>query len=160
MRICSISSEPMSTPASATTLTNTQNTSTNTSNSAATSISAQNSSSANTSATSKPSPEEIIPCVQTLQHAAKLAIQQDKKIMLDYYVESLNEKAFIGEDLTSKERVLIKTRKDFTSLVQKIYKVGEDYLILTENSIYVVSTKIKKRPINLSSLDYDYNDEE
>jgi hypothetical protein len=108
----------------------------------------------------KPQEEPVIPSAATLQNAAKLAIQQDKKIMLDYYVESLSEKAFIGEDATSKDRVLIKTRKDFTSLVQKLYKTGDDFLIMTENSIYIVSSKIKKRPINLANLDYDYNDEE
>lgn len=113
-----------------------------------------------TTTVSKPQ-EIVIPSATTLTSVAKLAIEQDKKIMLDYYVESLNEKAFIGEDATSKDqRVLIKTRKDFTSLVQKIYKVGDDYLIMTENSIYVVSCKIKKRPINLASLEYDYNDDE
>ena len=104
--------------------------------------------------------DTVIPSAATLQNAAKLAIQQDKKIMLDYYIESLNEKAFIGEDAKTNERVLIKTRKDFTSLVQKLYKTGDDFLIMTENSIYIVSSKIKKRPINLASLDYDYNDDE
>jgi hypothetical protein len=104
--------------------------------------------------------EDVIPTATTLQQAAKLAISQDKRIMLDYYNDSLNEKAFIGEDQESKERVLIKTRKDFTSLVQKIFKVGDDYLIMTENSIYVVSTKIMKRRVNLASLEYDYNDDE
>lgn len=113
-----------------------------------------------TAAAAKPATEDVIPTATTLQQAAKVAIQQDKKIMLDYYNDSLNEKAFIGEDQETKERILIKTRKDFTSLVQKIFKVGDDYLILTENSIYIVSTKIMKRRVNLASLDYDYNDDE
>ena len=104
--------------------------------------------------------DDVIPSALTLQNAAKLAIKQDKKIMLDYYVESLNSKAFIGEDHSTKERVLIKTRKDFTSLIQKIFKVADDFLVMTENSVYIVSANIKKRQVNLASLDYDYNDDE
>ena len=104
--------------------------------------------------------ESVIPTVGTLQQAAKLAIQQDKRIMLDYYNDSLNEKAFIGEDQGTKERILIKTRKDFTSLIQRVYKVGDDFLIMTENSIYITSANIMKRRVNLASLDYDYNDDE
>lgn len=128
------------------------------------STNAPNSSAVSTTPTQTPvqkaPSEEVVPTAQTLQQAAKLAITQDKRIMLDYYNDSLTEKAFIGEDQETKERVLIKTRKDFTSLVQKIFKVGDDYLIMTENSIYVVSTKIMKRRVNLASLEYDYNDDE
>ncbi len=120
---------------------------------------------ANVPAASTPTPavaaaDLVIPTAQTLLQAARLAIQQDKRIMLDYYNDSLNEKAFIGEDHDTKERVLIKTRKDFTSLIQKILKTDNDYLVLTENSLYIVSAKTMKRRINLASLEYDYNDDE
>ena len=108
----------------------------------------------------KQAAESVTPTVATLQQAAKLAIQQNKRIMLDYYNDSLTEQAFIGEDQGTKERVLIKTRKDFTSLIQRVFKVGDDYLVMTENSIYIVSAKIMKRRVNLASLDYDYNDDE
>lgn len=103
---------------------------------------------------------ETIPPADTLLQCARLAIQQDKRVMLDYYNDSKTDKAFIGQDPDTKERVLIKTKRDFTSLIQKLYKVGEDYLIMTENSIYVVSTSIKMRKINMASLEYDYNDDE
>jgi hypothetical protein len=87
--------------------------------------------------------------------AARLAIQQDKPIQLDYYVETATNRAFIGEDPETKEKVLVKSREEFTSLVSKMYKVGEDFLIMTENSIYIVSGKIQKRKVNLSSLQGD-----
>jgi hypothetical protein len=47
---------------------------------------------------------------------------------------------------------LIKSKEEFTSLVQKIYKVEDEVLVLTENSIYIVSGKIQKRKINLAAL--------
>lgn len=103
---------------------------------------------------------ESIPSPETLVQCARLAIQQDKRVMLDYYNDSKTDKAFIGQDPDTKERVLIKTKRDFTSLIQKLYKVSDDYLIMTENSIYVVSTTIKMRKVSMASLEYDYNDDE
>ena len=95
---------------------------------------------------------EVLPSVAVLQHAARLAIQQDKPILLDYYVETVNVKAFMGEDQETKERMLVKSADEFTSLIQKVYKVTEDYIIITENSIYVVSGKIQKRRIQAASM--------
>jgi len=98
---------------------------------------------------------DIVPTATALVQAARLGIQQDKPIQLDYYVDSAQGKAFLGEDAETKERVLIKSKEEFTSLVQKIYKVDEDILILTENSIYLVNGKIQKRKINLAALHAD-----
>ena len=89
----------------------------------------------------------ILPSPQTLVQAAKLAIQLDRAIQLDYYVDTATNKAFLGEDDEAKEKMLVKSGDEFTSLIQKIYKVGDDFIILTENSIYIVSGKIQKRRI-------------
>lgn len=66
------------------------------------------------------------------------------------------KKAVIGEDQDTKDKILIKSNDEYTSLIQKIYKVGpkggEDYLVLTENSIYIVSSKVDKRKIQTSAL--------
>jgi hypothetical protein len=96
--------------------------------------------------------QEILPSVAVLQHASRLAIQQDKPILLDYYVDTATGKAFMGEDQETKEKMLIKSNDEFTSLVQKIYKVQDDYIVLTENSLYIVSGKIQKRRIQASVL--------
>lgn len=96
--------------------------------------------------------QEILPHATTLLHAAKLSIQQDKPIQLDYYVESATAKAFIGEDPDTKEKMLVKSNEEFTSLIGKIYKVQEDFIIMTENSIYIVSGKIQKRRINATQM--------
>lgn len=109
----------------------------------------------NTTQTSAPT-QEIAPSAQALAHAARLAIQQDKPIMLDYYVDTFNKKAFMGEDPESKEKMLIKSNDEFTSLIQKIYKIQDDYIILTENSLYIVSAKMQKRNINAKNLREKY----
>ena len=93
-----------------------------------------------------------IPSPQVLVHAAKLALEQDKPIQLDYYRDTEIQKAFLGEDQETKEKMLIKSNEEFTSLVQKVYKVLEDYIVTTENSIYIVSGKIQKRRIQAPAL--------
>ena len=103
-------------------------------------------------ASTTPSTPEVVPSAQTLLHAARISIQQDKPIMLDYYVDSVEGKSFMGEDAETKDKMLIKSNEEFTSLIQKTYKVQEDFIILTENSIYITSSKIKKRSINAAAL--------
>jgi hypothetical protein len=58
----------------------------------------------------------------------------------------------MGEDQDTKEKMLVKSNDEFTSLIQKVYKVTDDYIIITENSIYLVSGKIQKRKIQAPAL--------
>ena len=105
------------------------------------------------STTTPAQPQAEIPGPGILVQAAKLAIAQDKPILLDYYVETATGKAFIGEDKDTKEQILVKSQDEFTSLIQKLYKGADgNYLVITENSIYIVSSKIQKRSINATSL--------
>jgi hypothetical protein len=108
----------------------------------------------NAQATSAPTTgaPEILPSDAVMRHAARIALQQDKPILLDYYVESATGKAFMGEDQETKERMLVKSSDEFTSLIQKLYKVADDFIIITENSIYLVSGKIQKQRIKAASL--------
>jgi hypothetical protein len=100
---------------------------------------------------------ELLPSNQTLLQAAKIAIEQDRAVMLDYYRQTAGGTAFLGEDPETKERVLVKSKDEFTSLIKKLYKVGDDFIILTENSLYIVSGKIQKRKVNLASLQEAYD---
>ena len=104
-----------------------------------------------------PATATLIPSVTLLQQAAKLAIEQDRAILLDYYEQTASGTAFLGEDPETKERILVKSKEEFTSLIKKLYKVGDDFIILTENSIYLVSGKIQKRKVNLASLQEAYD---
>ena len=93
-----------------------------------------------------------VPSPATLVSAAKLAIAKDMPIQLDYFVESAENKAFLGEDAQTGEKMLVKNSEEYTSHIQKIYKAGDDFIIMTENSIYLVSGKIQKRKIQASTL--------
>jgi hypothetical protein len=106
--------------------------------------------------TATPAPQtaatELLPNPTTLLQASKIAIEQDRPILLDYYRNTAQGTAFLGEDKETKERILVKSKEEFTSLIKKLYKVADDFIILTENSLYIVSGKIQKRGINLASL--------
>ena len=87
-----------------------------------------------------------LPSDVTLQHASKLSIVEDKPIMLDYWTASLEKKALIGVR-ENNEKLLVKSEEEYTSPIQKIFKVGNDFIIMTENSIYVVDNKIPTKRI-------------
>jgi hypothetical protein len=99
--------------------------------------------SANTLSTT---PNYRLPGDTTLQHASKLSIVDDKPIMLDYWTASMDKKALIGVK-ESGEKLLVKSEEEYTSPISKFYKSGSDYIIITENSIYVVSADIPTRKI-------------
>jgi hypothetical protein len=88
-----------------------------------------------------------LPADITLQHASKLSIVEDKPIMLDYWTDSLDKKALIGVR-ESGEKLLVKSAEEYTSPVSKFYKSGSDYIIITENSIYIVASDIPTRKIS------------
>ena len=88
-----------------------------------------------------------LPENNTLQHAAKLAIVEDKPIMLDYWTNSLDKSVLIGVK-ENKEKLLVKSEEEYTSPISKIYKVGKEYIIVTENSIYLVDVEIPTKRIS------------
>jgi hypothetical protein len=93
-----------------------------------------------------------LPSPEVLVAAAKIAIEQDKPIQLDYYSDTATGKAFLGEDQETKEKMLVKSNEEFTSLIQKVYKVKDDFIIMTENSIYLASGKIARKRIQAPAL--------
>jgi hypothetical protein len=84
----------------------------------------------------------------TLQNAAKLSIVEDKPIMLDYWTDSLDKKALIGVREGTGEKLLVKSSEEYTSPVAKFYKSMGEYIIITENSIYIVASDIPTRKIS------------
>ena len=87
------------------------------------------------------------PSATCLQHACKLAVVDDKPIMLDYWTDSLEQKVLIGVR-DNEEKLLVKNEDEYTSPISKIYKVEENYIILTENSLYIVSASIQTKRIS------------
>ena len=74
-----------------------------------------------------------LPSTLCMNHAIKLAIVEDKPIMLDYWTSSLYKTVVIGVG-ENKEKLVLKSE--------------DEYIIMTENSIYIVSNDIPTKRIN------------
>jgi len=88
-----------------------------------------------------------LPENNTLQHAIKLAIVEDRPLMMDYWANSLDKTVLIGVK-DNKEKLLVKSEEEYTSPISKIYRVGTEYIIVTENSIYLVDVGIPTKRIS------------
>lgn len=88
-----------------------------------------------------------LPSDVTLRHAAKLGIVEDKPIIMDYWTASIENKALVGVR-DNNEKLLVKSEEEYTSPISKFYKSNSEYIIITENSIYLVSSDIQNRRIS------------
>jgi len=66
---------------------------------------------------------------------------------MDYWTASLDKNALIGVKENG-EKLLVKSEDEYTSPVSKIYKVETEYIVVTENSIYLVSSDIATKRIS------------
>ena len=87
------------------------------------------------------------PSSECLQHACKLAIVDDRPIMMDYWTSSHDNNVLIGVR-DGGEKLLVKSEDEYTSPIAKIFKVGNEYIILTENSLYIVNANIATKRIS------------
>ena len=82
------------------------------------------------------------------EHCSKISILDDKPI-IDYWNDSIEGKALIGvRQNEEQEKILIKNEDEYTSPISKIYKTEKEYIIVTENSIYLVSNNIPTKRIS------------
>ena len=88
-----------------------------------------------------------LPDNTTLQHISKLAIVHDKPIMMDYWVDSVEKKVLIGVRENG-EKLLVKNEEEYTSPISKVFKVKTDFIIETENSLYLVDSEIDTKKIS------------
>ena len=94
--------------------------------------------------------EISIPSPNTLSQAAKLSIKISKPVCFYFYIDSCNDSIKICTNETDK--IIFKNLDEHTSSISNIYKVDNEYLIVTENTIYIISsnTKVAKIPEELS----------
>jgi hypothetical protein len=87
------------------------------------------------------------PSATVMVQAAKIAIEQDRPIYLDYYTDSLEKKCCIG--VRGNSKFLIKSDTEYTSPIESIMRIKEDktWLVMTENSLYIVSADIPVKKV-------------
>ena len=91
--------------------------------------------------------EPKLPCELVMKHISKLSIEKDKPIMLDYWTLSLAKSVVIGVR-EGGEKLLVKNEDEYTSPISKVFKVGVQYIVETENSLYIVSSDIPTKRIS------------
>ena len=89
----------------------------------------------------------VVPSATVMAAAAKLSIEHDKPIYLDYFNDSLEKKCCIGVQDTTK--FLVKSDTEYTSPIESIARIKEEkvFIVMTENSIYIVSADIPVKRI-------------
>lgn len=87
-----------------------------------------------------------LPSDTTMKHLMKLSLEHDKPILLDYWIKSLSKEVVIGVR-ENEEKLLVKNEEEYTSPIAKIFKVETEYIIMTENSLYCVSSEILTKRI-------------
>lgn len=88
-----------------------------------------------------------LPCDLAMKHLAKLSIEHDKPIMLDYWKKSVSKEVVIGVRDTG-EKLLVKSEEEYTSPIAKVFKVETEYIVMTENSLYCVCAAIASKRIS------------
>ena len=92
-----------------------------------------------------------VPSATVMAQAAKIAMEQDRPIYLDYFNDSVEKKCCVGVQGTSK--MLVKSDTEYTSPIESIMRIKEEkaWLVLTENSLYIVHADIPVKRIVGSS---------
>ena len=87
----------------------------------------------------------MIPNASVLLRAAQLAVEEDKPIYLDYYAASVEKKCCIG--VKDGTKYLVKSDSEYTSTIENVFKCEDCYIVMTENSLYIVSTAVPIKKI-------------
>ena len=81
-----------------------------------------------------------VPSATVLLRAAQVSSDEDKPIYFDYYRDSVEKKCCIGVQGTTK--YLVKSNDEYTSTIQTVFKCETCFVVMTENSLYIVDAGI------------------
>ena len=85
-----------------------------------------------------PNPSQLVlPSDKTLQQSTKLALKTKKPVCFYFYIDSLKGKISIVSD--GEERIIFKSDDEHTSPILNTYKSDNCFIVVTENTIYILS---------------------
>jgi hypothetical protein len=90
-----------------------------------------------------------LPSANVLLRAAQVSMDEDKPIYLDYYKDSVDKKCCIG--IKGDIKYLVKSADEYTSVIQTIFKCETCYIVMTENSLYIVDATVPIKRVLQSS---------
>ena len=79
----------------------------------------------------------VLPTEKTLLQATKLALKTKKPVCFYFYIDSLKGKISIATD--GEDRIIFKSDDEHTSPILNTYKSDTSYIVVTENTIYILS---------------------
>ena len=85
----------------------------------------------------------VLPNEKTLMQACKLSIKLKKPICFYFYLDSLRGKISIVSD--GEDRIIFKNEDEHTSPILNTYKSDNCYIVVTENTIYILSSNTQVR---------------
>ena len=85
----------------------------------------------------------VLPSDKTLQQATKLSLKTKKPICFYFYIDSLKGKISIVTD--GEDRIIFKSDDEHTSPILNTYKSDTSYIVVTENTIYILSSDTQVR---------------
>ena len=72
------------------------------------------------------------PSATVMAHVAKLAIEHDRPIYLDYYADSLRQACCIG--VSGESKCLVKSDTEYTSPIESIMRLKEEKTCIVQPS--------------------------
>jgi hypothetical protein len=91
----------------------------------------------------QPSQQLVLPSDKTLQQATKLALKTKKPVCFYFYIDSLKGKISIVSD--GEDRIIFKSEDEHTSPIINTYKSENSFIVVTENTIYILSADTQVR---------------
>ena len=85
-------------------------------------------------------PNLVLPTDKTLQQATKLSLKTKKPICFYFYIDSLKNKIKIQSENNGEDRIIYKSDEEYTSPILNTYKSDHSYIVVTENTIYILSS--------------------
>ena len=82
-----------------------------------------------------------LPSNKTLQHAVKISIKTAKPICFYFYVDSLKGNCSICSE--GDDKIIFKNSEEHTSPILHTYKCENEYIVITDNTIYILSCSTK-----------------
>lgn len=98
------------------------------------------------SVTSSSQSQLVLASTDTLNKAFKLSLKFTKPIDTYFYLDSCRGNVCILND--GEEMVIFKNEDEHTSPILKIFKSGEQFIVMTENTIYLLSSNTPMRNLN------------
>jgi len=90
-----------------------------------------------------------VPSAAVLLRAAQLSIDEDKPLYFDYYRDSVDKKCCIG--VQGQTKYLVKSTDEYTSTIQSVFKCETCFIVMTENSLYVIDASVPIKRVQAST---------